>query len=81
MLTAIVLVCSMLVTPELRDCDTSNAVSVLQVPESFGNPMTCFLHGEAYLAGTSLGRDLHDDERIKVACVQTHKLPPNHKLG
>jgi hypothetical protein len=38
MLTAIVLVCSLAVTPDLRDCSRNNALHVLQVPEEFAVP-------------------------------------------
>ena len=70
MLTALILVCSVAVTPELRDCDRTNAVHVLQLPEQSGNPLMCMMHGQAYLAGTAIGRDLRADERVKVICVR-----------
>jgi hypothetical protein len=68
MLTAIILVCSIITTPELSDCNRNNAVHVLQLPET-ANPLMCMLHGQAYLAGTVLGRELRSDERVKVVCV------------
>jgi len=68
MLPAIILVCSIAVTPELSDCNRSNAVHVLQLPET-ANPVMCMLHGQAYLAATVLGRELRADERVKVVCV------------
>jgi hypothetical protein len=68
MLTAIILVCSTVITPELGDCNRSNAVHVLQLPET-ANPVMCMLHGQAYLAATVLGRELRADERVKVVCV------------
>ena len=73
MLTALVLVCSLAVTPELRDCDQSNATDVMRVPEQFSNPTTCLMHGQAYLADTAMGRRLGDDERIKISCTRTGK--------
>ena len=74
MLTAIVLVCSLALTPDLHECNQSNATDVLRVPEEFGNPAMCFMHGQAYLAGISVGRQLAEDERVKVTCVPTRKL-------
>ena len=74
MLTALVLVCSLAITPDLRDCNQNNARDVLRVPEEFGNPATCFMHGQAYLAGTTIGRSLAEDERIKVSCAPTGKV-------
>jgi hypothetical protein len=50
MLTALVLVCSIVVAPDLAACNRANAVDVIHVPEEFGNPATCFMHGQAYLA-------------------------------
>jgi hypothetical protein len=68
MLTAIVLVCSLAITPELASCDSHNAVDVIRVPARFGNPATCFLHAQAYLAETAMGRELGADHRIKAVC-------------
>src|SRR6266567_9348635 len=38
MLTALVLICSVAVTPDLGSCDRDNAVHVLRVPAEFGSP-------------------------------------------
>jgi hypothetical protein len=75
MLTALILVCSVAVTPELRECDRTNAVYVLRLPEETGNPVICMMHGQAYLAGTAIGRELREDERIKVMCVRAVSGP------
>jgi hypothetical protein len=58
MLTAIVLICSLSVTPELRDCSRDNATNVLQVPEEF------------MLPSQSIGQDIAQEERVKVMCVR-----------
>ena len=71
MLTAIVFVCSLAITPELASCDRDNAVDVIRVPERFGNAATCFLHAQAYLAETAFGRELGPDQRIKAVCSHT----------
>jgi hypothetical protein len=70
MLTAIVLVCSLAVTPDLRECSRENAVHVLQVPEEFAVPTMCAMRGQSFLAETSIGQALADDERVKVTCVR-----------
>jgi hypothetical protein len=70
MLTAIVLICSLSVTPELRDCSRDNATNVLQVPEEFMLPSQCMMRGQAFVAETSIGQDLAREERIKVTCVR-----------
>jgi len=75
MLTAIILVCSIVTTPEISDCNRSNAVHVLQLPEA-ANPVMCMMHGEAYLAATVIGRELRADERVKIVCVGGGGRPP-----
>ena len=57
MLTALILVCSLATSPDLRGCTRDNALDVLQVPETFASPVTCLMHGQAYLANTAAGRD------------------------
>jgi hypothetical protein len=32
------------------------------------------MHGQAYLAGTSIGRELQVDEGVKVVCVRSEIL-------
>lgn len=71
MLTALVLICSMTSTPDLRDCTRDNARTVIRVPAEFGHPATCLMQGQANLAETSIGQDLSEDDRVKVVCVQT----------
>ncbi len=73
MLTALILICSLATTPDISACNQSNAVDSLNVPEEFGNPVTCFMHGQAYLAQTELGRDIAENERVKVLCVRSRK--------
>ena len=68
MLTALVLICSIHTTPDLRTCTRDNAVNVVIVPEQFNNPVSCLLHGQAYVAETAIGRELPADERIKIVC-------------
>jgi hypothetical protein len=75
MLTALILICSLATTPDLRSCSRDNAVDALQVPEAFASPALCFMRGQAYLADTSLGRELTENERVKVVCIRTGPLP------
>ncbi len=74
MLTALVLICSMAVTPDLRDCSRANATAVMRVPAEFGNPATCFMHGQAYLAETSIGQELGESDRVKVVCARSETV-------
>ena len=73
MLTALILICSVLATPDLADCSEKNARVVMVVPEQFQSPITCAMHGQTYVAETAIGRDLAETDRIKVVC--THREP------
>lgn len=70
MLTALILICSLATTPDIRDCSRTNAVDVMYTPVESANPATCFLHGQAYVASTDFGRHLDGDEQVKVMCVR-----------
>ena len=74
MLTALVLICSVAVTPDLSDCTRYNATAVMRLPAEFGNPATCFMHGQAYLAGSSIGRELGDNDRVKIVCAPSETV-------
>jgi hypothetical protein len=79
MLTALILVCSLASIPDVAACTRDNAVEVMRVPATFTNPVTCFMQGQAYLADTSIGRDLAADEVVKIVCsrsTQTDLRPP-----
>jgi hypothetical protein len=69
-LTALVLICSLAVTPDLRDCDQARAVGVLDVPGSFKLPAACFVSAQAYIAETSLPAHMASEERIKIVCAK-----------
>ena len=70
MLTAMILICSLANAPNVGDCNRDNARDVVWVPETFNSPVTCLMHGQAYIAGTSIGRNLTADERIRVLCAR-----------
>ena len=74
MLTALMLICSVTAAADPGDCTRSNANTVMHVPTEFGNPATCFMHAQAYLAGSSIGRDLDPNERVKIICVRTETI-------
>ena len=75
MLTALVLICSVAVTPDLRDCTRDNATAVMRAPAEFGNPAACFMHGQAYLAETSIGREIGEHNQVKVVCTRSQTAP------
>jgi len=68
--TTLVLICSLTITPDLRECNRTNAVHVVQVPEPYSMPGGCFMHGQAYVAGTSIGQQLAENESVKVLCIK-----------
>jgi hypothetical protein len=70
MLTALVLICSIAVTPDLRDCTRDNATALMRAPAEFGNPATCLMHGQAYVAETAIGQELGEHDRVKVVCAR-----------
>jgi hypothetical protein len=72
-LTALVLICSAAVAADARDCTRSNATTVMRVPAEFGNPVTCFMHAQAYLAGSSIGRELNADEQVRIICLRSER--------
>ena len=49
----------------------TNATAEMRVPAEFGNPITCLMHAQAYLAETSIGQDLSSNDRVKIICVRT----------
>ena len=74
MLTALVLICSVAVTPDLRDCTRDNATVVMRLPAESGNPATCFMLGQAFLAQSSIGQELGDDDRVKIVCARSETV-------
>ena len=70
MLTALILVCSLATVSNLGDCTRDNALDVVYVPATFASPITCLMHAQAYLADSSIGRDLPQNEAFKVICVR-----------
>jgi hypothetical protein len=77
-LTALILVCSLATSPDLRGCTRDNALDVLQDPEIFASPVTCLMHGQAYLANTAAGRDPAPNEAVKVVCLRAMPSAAGH---
>ena len=75
MLTALILICSAAVTPDLGECTRTNATAEMRVPAEFGNPITCLMHAQAYLAETSIGQDLDpQSENNELPAVSWHPV-------
>jgi hypothetical protein len=85
MIKALLLVCSFIAAPEVRLCDQRNATQVINVPEEFDNPVTCAMHGQAYLAETSLSPSA--GEYLRICLHQNHQsnyspwVKPCRKVG
>jgi hypothetical protein len=69
-LTALIFICSAVIALDLADRTRKDASAVIRIPAECGNPATCFMHAQKYLAGTSLGRELRANERVKISCMQ-----------
>jgi hypothetical protein len=79
MLAALLLICSVEVTPDLRDCTRDNATAVMRVPGEFGHPSTCLMQAQAFLAGTSIGKEFGDNDRVKVICARTETVNDSNR--
>ena len=72
MLTALILICSLsTAAPDLANCTRDNALDVVYVPATFATPANCLMQGQAYLAGSEMGRNLARNEAVKVVCVRS----------
>jgi len=74
MLTALILICSATAIPDIRDCTSDNAATVMRVPLRFRSSATCFTYGRAYVDEIKLGRRLGSDDRVKVICARTETV-------
>jgi len=73
--TTLILICSLAVTPDLRQCNRDNAVDVLQVPGQIESAGMCGFQGQAYVAGATVGQSLAENETIKVLCITSSNRP------
>ena len=46
----------------------------MHLPAEFASPVTCFMHGQAYLAETSLRRQPEDGDQVKVVCTRSKTI-------
>src|SRR5262249_36961632 len=67
MLTALILVCSLATIS--NDCTRDNALDVVYVPATFDCLAACMMRAQAYVAYSSIGRDLPQTEAFRVICV------------
>lgn len=65
MLKAIILLCAI---ADFHACAEDTAASVMRAPGVFASPVTCALHGQAYLAQTSLVEGLREGFFLRVVC-------------
>ena len=88
MLMLVVLVCSINSTPQLADCDRTNAVRVFQLQGHFQTRTMCVAHGEAFVAMFEDKIALKNDERLVPKClvdidgeVKDHRPAPEELNG
>jgi hypothetical protein len=74
MLVALIFVCSAAVV----ECTHENAQTVMRVPAEFVNPITCFMHAQAYVAQTSFGQELGSTDRVRIVCVRRDGVLASH---
>jgi hypothetical protein len=78
-LTALILICSVATAAEPQDCTRNNANTVMRVPAEFGIPAHCFMHAQAYLAESAIGRDLDANDRVKIVCVRSASIAASER--
>jgi hypothetical protein len=74
MLTALVLICSAAVTPDIQDCTRENAMTVMRLPTEFTTPTACLMYGQATLANTSIAQELGEKDRVKIICARIETI-------
>lgn len=68
MLKVVLLICAVMVPR--GECTVHTALSVLQGPPA-ESTAGCGMQAQAYLAGTSIGRNIRPDEYAKIVCAHT----------
>jgi hypothetical protein len=74
---ALVLLCSLMSTPDPGMCDEHTAIAVVRVPEEFNSGVTCALNAMAYIGETSVKPT--EQEYIRVVCIRSTN--PNNGVG
>lgn len=69
MLTAMVLICSVANTPNIADCSRAPSMSFGYLSCSRTRSRASCM-GRPYVAGSAVGRDLTENERVKVVCLR-----------
>jgi hypothetical protein len=77
MLKAFILICSLVNTPEPRDCDIGTADLFLGVPGEYGHPASCFTAAQSFLGESEHGVEITSKQYLKVQCVRSNNPPPN----
>jgi hypothetical protein len=74
MMTALVLICSLIKTPAPGSCGLENAVDLLKVPGEYHSLVVCFSRAQAFLVASRY--ELTADLYPKIVCGKPH-LPAN----
>ncbi len=78
MLMALILICSTSIVSDVGHCAPKNARLVMRVPAEFSNPITCFMHAQAFVAETSFGQELDSKDLVKIMCVRREEASVSH---
>jgi hypothetical protein len=54
----------------LQRMHADNALDVVYVPATFDSAGACMMHAQAYVANSSIGRDLPKNEAFNVVCLR-----------
>jgi hypothetical protein len=70
----LILVCAITTVSNMGDCTRDNALDIMYVPTTFAHPASCLMRAQIYLADSSIGRDLQQNEGLKVMCVRGNRI-------
>jgi hypothetical protein len=64
---SLILICSRLITPDVHDCTRDTAMQVI-VTTGAAHNMCGLIGSQAHLASTVIGREMRDDEYVRIVC-------------
>jgi hypothetical protein len=68
MLMALILVCSIALVPDIRECTKENAVDIIYGPEPTALPSACLIMATELAASLSFGSE--GDTYVKIGCAR-----------
>jgi hypothetical protein len=68
MFTALVLACSLVITPDLTLCTPENALQAVELHREFSSEAECVAQGEKFGEAALKRPIIPDEDRLKVIC-------------